>query len=84
MEINERAITDKFEKDMGKDCFNSLDRLIRALKTAQEEDSLEPYEKLLHRIKSKLQFSAVHDSNFRAARKYYQLLEAVDQLPAQH
>ena len=64
------------------DRFEILDKLVAKLgKIHKEGGDLAPFEGVIEKIIAKLQITAVHDNNWNAARKYYQLLKAIHRLP---
>jgi len=63
------------------DRYSAFQVFIDKMKEAKENNILHLYEGVLTKAKNQLQISAVHDENWNAARYYYQLLKAIDQLP---
>ena len=83
-ELEETEIaTIKFLKDeIAMDRYSAFNVFIKKMKEAKDNGELHYYDELLLKARHQLSISAVHDENWNAARYYYQLLQAIDQLPS--
>ena len=82
MDKIEEYCVEHLDDEIKLDRFEILDKLVAKLGKIQKDgEDLTPYEGVIEKIIAKLQITAVHDNNWNAARKYYQLLKAIQRLP---
>lgn len=82
LEKTELAAMGFLKDEIAMDRYTAFNVFVEKMKDALENGKLHYYEELILKVKNELQISAVHDENWNAARYYYQLLKAIDQLPA--
>jgi len=78
----EDKLAEWIDDEITLDDFTFLDKIVGRLRVVKEkEGNFAPYEGLIGKLKAKLAIPMVHDKNWNAARKYYQLLEVLGRLP---
>ncbi len=85
LETQRKIIEDilrRIEKEAREDKYAFFDKVVKALKKARKEGKAAELAPLYRALKEKTAFLVVkYGDDWHAARKYYQLLEAMDDLP---
>jgi len=70
------------DDEIALDRYTIFDKLVERLGKEHSNGTLAPFEGVIEKLREKLLIPAVHDDNWNAARKWYQLQKAIGRLPA--